>query len=290
MSLNELDFKGGLVEVKASLRDDPSFKGRLQQQLKGHVAKVVKDAHTFAEEVVELVRTKTKDPDKKVVFIIDSVEQIRGVGSDGASDVYKSVENLFSGHAESLHIPMLHVVYTIPPYLSALAPGVGRVLGGGLPCRSPSIYIRDRTGEHDETGLDVMQSIVSKRCEDWEKVVTHDQLQRISLASGGDLREFFRLISQCLIKAATAKDGTLPMSDAIIERTENHLRQDYLPIAEKDKEWLRKIAISKSSELESIEQLPQLARFFDSNLVLNNRHSKDWYDVHPLLTDEIRGD
>ena len=62
--------------------------------------------------------------DRKVVLLVDSVERIRGVGSE-AMTVYESVRNLFFGHAEHLRIPLLHVVYTIPPYLSVLAAGAG---------------------------------------------------------------------------------------------------------------------------------------------------------------------
>lgn len=38
-----------------------------------------------------------------------------------------------------------------------------------------------------------------------------------------------------------------------------------------------------------MDDLPQLARFFDTNLVLNYRNGEDWYDVHPLLADELGG-
>lgn len=51
------------------------------------------------------------------------------MGGD-AEAVYKSVENLFSGHADKLVFPPLHVVYTIPPYLPILAAGIGAFLGG----------------------------------------------------------------------------------------------------------------------------------------------------------------
>jgi len=37
----------------------------------------------------------------------------------------------------------------------------------------------------------------------------------------------------------------------------------------------------------SIEELPRLAQFFDNNLVQNYRNGDDWYDIHPLLKDEI---
>ncbi|MDD5273834.1 MAG: hypothetical protein PHU14_14095, partial [Methylovulum sp.] len=44
----DVKFEGvNAVGIKASLKDDPSFKQLLQQSLKGHVAGIVKDAHSL---------------------------------------------------------------------------------------------------------------------------------------------------------------------------------------------------------------------------------------------------
>lgn len=281
IQLNELEVNG----IKASLKDDPSFKLRLQQSLKGHVARIVKDAHSFAQDVVKLIRQKTHDEDKKVVLLIDSVEQLRGVGADGSEAVYRSVENLFSGHADSLQIPMLHVVYTIPPYLTPLAPGLGRLLGANLGCTLPCIHVQQKNNQADINGLAIMRELVKKRCPaQGQTIFSAVQIDKFAKASGGDLREFFRLIRDSVVKTK----GVYPVQDAVIEQTLNHARREMLPIAQKDKDWLIKINDSKDAKLENIEQLPVLARFFDTKLVLNYRNGDDWYDVHPLLRDEIR--
>lgn len=156
VDIKDLTFGVGLgdtkVGLKASLKDDPSFKKRLQEHLRGHVARLVQQVHDFATEVVTFVRKLRSDPDKKVVLLIDSVEQIRGVGA-AADEVYKSVENLFSAHADSLHLPLIHVVYTIPPYLTPLAPGLGRHLGGGTVCNLHSVHVQHRDGTLDADGI-----------------------------------------------------------------------------------------------------------------------------------------
>lgn len=274
------------VGITASLKDDPHFKRRLQEGLRGHVARIVKQAHDFAAEVVGMVRRHVGDPDRKVVLLVDSVEQIRGVGSE-ADDVYRSVVNLFSGHADKLFLPSLEVVYTIPPYLTPLAPHVERFLGGGPVYTLPSVHIRKKAGGTDPDGLKVMQRIVEKRCPDWKSVFTVDQLNCLSLASGGDLRDFFRLIKDCLVTATTVSPPTFPISNAIVDAAKNHLRRNMLPIAEEDVDWLRRISASHEPELQSNKDLPRLAHFFDSSLVLNYRNGDDWYDVHPLLLEVI---
>jgi len=274
------------VELKAGLKDDPTFKQKLQGYLRGHVARLVKEAHRFGEEAVELVRKRYGDPDKKVVLLLDSIEQIRGVGAE-AESVYKSVENLFSAHADSLRLNLLHVTYTIPPYLIPLAPGLGRYFGGAVVENLPSVHVFNRDGSEDTRGLEVLKAIIGKRCPEWEQIFSETQLRRMACGTGGDLRDFFRLIREVLIGASLPDGGELPAADRLIEDAENKLRREMLPIAEDDKAWLRKINTSKEAELQNKDSLSRLAGFFDTHLVLNYRNGQDWYDVHPLIRDTL---
>lgn len=277
-------FKAGL---QASLKEDPDFKKQLQEKLRGHAARIVEEAQRFAGESVERIRKIKGDPALKVIYIVDSLEQIRGVGDEEAQSVYKSVENLFSGHASSLRFPDLHVVYTLPPYLTPLVPGVGLHLGGGAVHFLPSVHIRNKEREPDDRGIAVMARIVTARFPGWKGVFSDAQLHRIALSSGGDLREFFRLIKVCLTKAGSLSGGDLPVGDGAISSAEALLRRNMLPIAREDAEWLRSIAATKSAMLESTKYLPRLARFFDTSVLFNYRNEEDWYDIHPLLYGEI---
>ena len=282
--LGDVDVAG----IKASLRDDPDFKQQLQQRLRGHATRIVKDAQNYAQDVVELIRKETNDPNKKVAILVDSVEQLTGVGVEGAIEVYKSVENLFTGHANSLQIPTLHIVYTIPPYLTALAQGLGRRLGNNLVCSLPSVHVQSKDEQADLRGLVVMREIIQRRCAEWRTIFSVDQLDTLAKASGGDVRDFFRLIRNSLIKASFGHRGGIPVQDAIIEQSLNKLRREMLPLAEDDRLWLREIADQKQANLKSKDKLPDFARFFDCKLVLNYRNGEDWYDVHPLIRDEVR--
>jgi len=70
------------------------------------------------------------------------------------------VENLFSVHADSLRLDLLHVVYTIPPYLIPLAPGLGRYLGGAVVENLPSVHVFNQDGSEDSRGLKILKDIV----------------------------------------------------------------------------------------------------------------------------------
>lgn len=282
--ITELKAEAGSGDAKLALglalKQDPSFRRQLQLGLRGHVARLVKDAQEFVAETVEQLRAFHQDPDKKIVLIVDSVEQIRGSGPD-AEDIHRSVERLFTGNTEWLRFDLLHVVYTIPPYLPPLSPGLGARLGDGTICNLPSVHVRLRDGGEDPEGLKVMQQIVERRINNWRDFFTEEQLRDATLNTGGDLRNFLLLLRKALIKASHG-DG-LRVDDSALLRVTDDLRRDMLPIATDDAEWLRRIHHSKRPELPNTAELPRLARFFDTTLVLNYRNGDDWYDIHPLL-------
>lgn len=273
------------VDIKAALRSDPDFKRRVQEASRGHVARIVMDAHGFLAEAVDFVRLKLGDHSRRVVLLVDSVERIRGVGSD-AMAVYESVRNLFFGHADQLRIPVLHVVYTIPPYLSVLASGTGLLMGGAVPRRLVSTHIfQARSRAPDQAGLALMRTVVEKRFPGWRAVFQQAALDQLALSSGGDLREFFRLIRLCL--PSVRDDQQLPLDTQAVQQAENAARSEMLPIPADHLDWLKRISATHETCLQRDADLPTLAHFLDNRLVLNYRNGSDWYDVHPLLREVV---
>ena len=131
VEFNEMSLPAGPLELKASLNQNPNFKVELQRKTRGLVEQLLRQAREFALEAVTLVRQKRGDESRKVVLIVDSVERLRGVGdSEDVHEVFKSAETLFASHADKLRFTGLTVVYTVPPYLSALAGGLGAFYAG----------------------------------------------------------------------------------------------------------------------------------------------------------------
>lgn len=276
---------GDVAQIKASLKNDPDFKQRIQQAARGHIAQLVSDAHAYFRDAIGFIRSQLNDKERKVVLIVDSIERIRGVGSE-SMEVFESVRNLFFAHAEHLRIPMLHVVYTVPPYLSVLAAGAGSLMGGAVVRRLVSTHVfQDRSRASDPAGLATMRDIVQKRYPSWHRVYEPDTLDRLALSSGGDLREYFRLLRQCL--PAVQDDADLPLPPASVRHVENVARNEMLPIPEDQKQWLKRIADTHDTCLQKEEDLPLLAHFLDNRLVMNYRNGSDWYDVHPLIRDVV---
>jgi hypothetical protein len=236
-------------------------------------------------EAVAFVRQREGDPERKLVLLVDSVERIRGVGSE-AMRVYESVRNLFFGHAEHLRIPMLHIVYTVPPYLSVLAASAGTFMGGANTRRLVSTHIfKLRSREPDPQGLALLRAVVERRFPNWQRILTMEALDKLGLSSGGDLRELFRLIRVCL--PAVRDDSQLPLSVSAVAVAENSVRGEMLPIPADHLDWLQRIARSHDTCLASDADLPTLAHFLDNRMVLNYRNGDNWYDVHPLLREVV---
>ncbi|MFV8749741.1 hypothetical protein ACNOYE_04210 [Nannocystaceae bacterium ST9] len=291
VKFDEVSLPAGPLELKAALVHTPSFKEQLQNRTRGHVQTLVKQAREFVLEVVNLVRARRADPDQKVVLIVDSVERLRGVGdSKDISEIFKSVETLFGSHADLLRFTGLSVVYTIPPYLQALAGGLGARYAGGRIYALPSVHVYECCPEPGEwpkpsdSGLSKLITIIERRFAGYVEFFTREQLWRLAQSSGGDLRDYFRMLKLAVTRAVSVG---LPLGDGAIKDAEDAVRSDMLPIARDDREWLEKIGKSHKAELDSLERLPNFARLQEGKYVLQYRNGEEWFALHPLLRKEL---
>ena len=273
---------GGVrVGLKANLKNDPSFRRQVQQRMKGHLAALSSDVNAFMEACVKALKQRHGD-DVQVVILLDSVERIRGT-SINADDVAASVEMLFEGHADKLGFPYMHVVYTVPPWLKIKAPGVAGLYDNGQ--QIPCVKVHEREdGKPCQAGLDTLARLISKRG-DWSLLLRdRAALDDLCLASGGYLRDLFRLL-QALLRHARGR--SLPVDAHTLDLVKHEIRNSYLPISNQDAAWLDHIRRSRSTQLEDGKRLHELARFFDNHLVLTYRNGQEWWSVHPLLADHI---
>jgi hypothetical protein len=104
---------------------------------------------------------------------------------------------------------------------------------------------------------------------------------------GGHFRDLLRLLRDTVVRATPLP--TLPIPPAVIAHTINAARRDFLPIAQDDARWLAEIARVRATALPSTEATPvnRLARFLDSHFVLYFINADEWYDIHPLIRDEV---
>ena len=215
-------------------------------------------------------------------MLVDSVEHIRGT-SVNAAEVYDSVETLFAAHADKLHLPNLHVVYTIPPFVKVRYPSLGALYEPGGIQVLPAVKLReDADGKRNDIGFDVLAEIVGKRG-DWQRLLPdRETLDQIIQMSGGHFRDLLRILAE-IVRRAT----TLPVESVVVDAAVNQIRNEFLPVADDDACWLARIAESHAASLEDVERLPDFARFLDTHMVLCYRNGHEWYDTHPLIAEHV---
>ena len=188
----------------------------------------------------------------EVVLLVDSIEHLRGTNIN-AQSVQSSVEDLFVSHFERLHLPHMHVVYTVPPYLKIRYSNLGALYEPGGVRMLPALKLRNRIGEHSREGYDAMERVVGARG-DWQKLLgQRSALDRLIQNSGGHLRDLLRLLAEVLRRAKE-----LPVPGSTVDAAINQVRTEFLPIADDDARWLAEIARSHQTALPNTGKLPIL--------------------------------
>ena len=278
----KIDVSVSAAGFKASLKSDPTFKQRLQARMAGHLGALVEDVRQFCASRVAALRAHMNAPDGKIVLLLDSLEHIHGTFAN-AEDVQRSVEMLFAGHADKLRIPDMHLVYTVPPYLKVRYPNISQLYAEGGLAVLPSFKLHEQDGACIDEAYSAFEQVVTRRGE-WQRLLGPDPavLHRLIRNSGGHLRDLLRLLADVALRARF-----LPVSESVVEGAINQLRSEFLPIPNDDARWLAAIAETHQAELQNLEKLPSLARFFDTHLVLCYRNGGEWYDVHPLVSEQV---
>jgi hypothetical protein len=250
-----------------------------------------KKVQTFAEAIVQFIRERSQRA--RVVVIVDSLERLRGVSGADQDAMFNHVVTAFAGDFDRLRIPGASAVYSVPPYLALLSDvrnfvtchALASVRVYGKPFVDGKLSPERRQPRAE--GVQKMQGLIARRYARWAEVLSPQALEKLVLASGGDLRHFMqRLISGVVGQAQFALDRLpLQADDAIIQRVldENRGETERLTVRS---EWPLLANIAKSHNAIAADRggsLRTLARLFDTRVILNYRNGAEWFDVHPLL-------
>ena len=266
--------------IQVNLKNDPSFKQRLQEHMAGHLGALVTDVHDFISTSIDGIK-KQRGNDYELVLLVDSIEHFRGTLIN-SEEVQSSVEKLFVSHSEKLRLPYLHVVYTAPPYLKVRYSNLGALYEPGGIHVLPALELRDRDGTRFQKGYDAMERVVQARG-DWRTLLgERSALDRLIRYSGGRMRDLFRLLAEVMRRARS-----LPASESAADAAIAQLRAEFLPVADDDARWLVDVAKRHEIVFESRADLPDLSRFFSTYLAFGYHDGDKWYDLHPLISDHV---
>jgi hypothetical protein len=284
------DLKAGL-DLKVALKTAPTFRQKLQDFLSNRLGELKAQVNAFVEEGVKGVREARGAPELPVVFLFDQFEQLRGSRFNEQA-VIQSVERLFANHLDMLKLPLVHVIYTVPPWLQFALPGAFSI--ETLPC--VRLWDNDLKRTPYAKGRDLLLDAIAKRFgkESFDRVFGQGPqggqalADRLVTLSGGHFRDLLRLFRETVVLISTWRPS-LPVVTEVLDRAIINVRNEYLPIAIEDARWLEEISRRRDPALPDSkpESIGRLSRFLDTHLVLYLTNGKDWYDLHPLIRDEV---
>ena len=257
------------IDLKTELRGSQPFVQELRDKLAFQLGELYEEVAAFCQELV--AADKAQRPDSRgVVLIVDSLEKLRES---------KSVQQLFLRDSDKLRFASHHVVYTAPPYLLFTDPGALPYDGPVQPVSVP--HVRDRTGDPDKDTMAIMREVVARRV-DWRALLgDRDVLDQVILASGGHLRDLFRLL-QAIIAAAHGRNAGLPVGADHVGRAVNSIARDFAGITEENAACLRQVMDRGGTVQPATAEIDRLARLLDTHMLLAHVNDDTWYEVHPL--------
>lgn len=274
------------LNFKTSLKQVPSFRQQLRQMLSSRLGELRSEVRAF----FEFGRKKIVDarPGCRVVFIFDQLEQLRDT-LDSEGRVGESVATLIANHREDLRIPLMHMVFTVPPWLKFKLPE----LRGIRLLYNVKLWDNNEKRTRDKRGWQAMRHVVERRFTPPgmlryfgkpTRYGTYRLADELIFASGGHFRDLLVLLRETLLRAST-----LPVTSEIVKAAIAGMRDSYLPVPLADAQWLHEIGRQRDCLLKdrSLESVQRMTFFLDTHCALILRNGEEWYDVHPLIRDEV---
>ncbi len=277
--------KGG-IELKLALKESSTFRQKLRAFLENRLGELKKQVNIFIEEGVQALRTGHA-PEARVVFIFDQLEQIRG-SAINEHEVIASVERLFAGHLKTLRLPLVHAIYTVPPWLPLVLHGEDIEL---LP--SLRLWNHQPAGARNEPVWSAARKLVALRFAEngFDRLFGNHSSSADELieASGGQFRDLLRLLREVSVRVQT-QTQILPASKQVIQGAIQRLREQYLPLSDEDAKRLALIEKTRACVREDSgpAEVSRISRLLNDHLVLYFSNGGDWYDIHPLIRDDVK--
>ena len=283
IDISGLNLGVGSGDVKAdlqiSLHTDESFLQEIAKLTQKHKTRFIGQAKEFISQLAhDLCGDKSK-----CVLLIDQLEKINGNGSN-TEEVLTSVLNLFANNSDALQLPLVHAVYSIPPYVLEQNKNLAAVLGATATVQLPSVHVFKReSSDADPVYVARVVDLVARRCPDWREFFSLAQLQTLVLETGGDLRDLLRALQNCLLKIS---DATPQVNDEALDFARSQVRPT-LVIPIEHMVWMARIDGSHRSETNEQYSALLLEKYLTTKHVLAYLNGQTWYGLNPLIRQEV---
>ena len=279
------DAAGAGLEVKGSLQTEPVFRQNLRRALNNSADAFLRDAREYAASLVSEACKLTGK--QRVVLIVDSLERVSASTGD-ETKMFDGLKEVFFNQREKLRFDTLTVIYSVPPFLDAVIPGVAAGFGGltfGLPHFKVGRMEAQQEFKPNPEGVAQMLAVVKHRFPEWDKVLSQHFLERLAFESGGNVRRYFILIRDMLVKLQ-GSPFVLPLAaeqTRILDSVLQTAREPFQWFNDLDRLWLSKIARESKVSTAGPDDLPTVLRLFDTSLILDYRNGERWYQILPLV-------
>jgi hypothetical protein len=275
--MDTFGWAGGGVNLLFELRDNPTFRQKLDAALSTRFQMFSRDAQQSMRESV--IRIRKASHAERVVVLADSLEKITPLREEDRSAVEWSVEALFLQHAHLMQTPC-HIVYTFPFWLGFRTAGLGTAYNQE-PVSLPMVRVSSPDGAPFRAGLDRLVELVGRRV-DVARVFgpeAEQTLVPLAAASGGYPRDLLRMVRELLTHSAA-----FPVAPTDSRRVIGRLAEDYVDIIRStDLDLLVEVARTHTVPAGTDAEIRQFGRLLERWLVLAYRNGRRWYELHPLV-------
>ncbi len=277
-SKSELVFKFGVADLKPALFQGAGLKQNLGELLGDRPDQTQAFLHDFVRDITEALHPR------QLVVLVDDLEKY-DVPTDRVAAVYEDMKEIFFSASTLLKLPC-HVVYTVPPYVALLNRSIKDKYDGNL-YLLPSVKLRSRPPERlpFAPGISAYEALLAQRV-DLDRLFGDQRercLERLIVASGGNLRDLFSLL-RGPVKAAL--DQELPVGLAEAEAS-IRLHAGHFRLTREPYELVRDIR--RRGVLLDVDTQRQrgFADALDQRLLLCYWNGDFWYDSHPLIEPQL---
>jgi hypothetical protein len=289
-ALEEITANLSFASLKTRLTDNPTFREAMRTHSLASLDSFVEEFGNFVSGLADTVRAHPKYA--KRVLIVDGMEHFGGLAAAGSKDkVFESLKELFNTHSSRLRIPEWDTVYSVPPLLSKIAPGMANTFGAAQLYFLASAHVfHDRTEQpDDETITKKLIPMVQKRLggEEVANTLIPVALQRQLIENtGGDLRDLLRAMRSALLHAYT--DSAASVDETHLKSVFNTMRQPYLPLTLDAQERMAQVLQTHEVKPANADDWAPLIGDLAQKRVLMYLNGSEWFGVHPLLRDAVR--
>lgn len=258
---------------------DPSTRTRLLQRLRELERELLAGVRDFFRLCVFEVR-RTRGIDARLVLLVDSLDHVRGTAATQA-EVQASVERFLLAGALTLSEAGLHVVYTAPLWLQVRRASALRQFDG-VESLAAIHVTRGDSGGAFAPGVEALRAVLAARGDINRLLGTSERVVTLIRQSGGLLRDLLALTREITIDA-----HRLPVSDQEVQRALAKARHWLQPLSDTDTRLLADIHRTKRLHTLDESRFEDVMRLLESHQVIAYRNGEEWYDVHPLIVEEV---